>query len=235
MRGVRSGVDLDCTNNRNKQQHMLDSNTRRTNTAHNPLTNSLFLEFPFAMDEHSGAQPRAEAAAALPLAQLSPSRPLTLPPANPNPFLNTTPRLGFWEWLKLLILLPTLGLVRALLCLLVVVVCAGWSLLITPNTNLSRPLPSWRRALVLAVLAPAARLILLILGFYWIPVRGRIRPVRACVRACVRVLCVLCACVCVCVCVCVGVCMCVCGCVGVCMWVCVYACECVCVCVCVCE
>ena len=101
-----------------------------------------------------------------------------LPPP-PNPFRNSTPSVSAYEALKLAALLPTVGLARALAVAALLAFAAAWCLLAMLGTDPGRPLPAWRRRVVWSVPRVLSRVILFVLGFYWISVSGRRRKVRA--------------------------------------------------------
>jgi hypothetical protein len=97
----------------------------------------------------------------------------TLSPRLFNPFVNATPEPGLLEWIKIILLFPTLGLVRvvlmAALLLFFSIVCG----VLTLGATSARPLPLWRRVPIEFFALLIARLFLFILGFYWVPITGR--------------------------------------------------------------
>ena len=90
-----------------------------------------------------------------------------------NPFINSTPRPGFLEWLKIIFLFPTLGIVRLLFIIIILLLVAIWSIIFTAGAKKEGPLPAWRSLPVRVVVSFFARAILFLLGFYWIPVTGK--------------------------------------------------------------
>lgn len=97
-----------------------------------------------------------------------------------NPFVSSTPKLGLAEWLKVILVFPTLGLVRVLLIVALVLICAIWCFLFTIGASRSGPLPSWRATPVMGMVMLCARLILFALGFYYIPIVGHKATSRVC-------------------------------------------------------
>ena len=136
------------------------------------------------------------------------------PPPTINPFVNLKPFPSLYEYVKLVVLLPTLGMIRLILISLIVVLGAlicylatiGWEEFESGEISMEtavvrseedgttkeedterereamdsahlahhhKPLSGWRRVLVWGYARAGARLILFLLGFYWIPVRGR--------------------------------------------------------------
>lgn len=90
-----------------------------------------------------------------------------------NPFITSTPKPGVVEWLKILLVFPTLGIVRVLLIVILLLITAIVCSLFTMAAPRSGPLPAWRATPIMAVVVVNARLILFVLGFYYIPVVGR--------------------------------------------------------------
>ena len=87
--------------------------------------------------------------------------------------MNSTPVPGFLEWLKILFVFPTLGLVRIVLIAVVLLLVGLWCMLFTIGAPTNRPLPQWRSLPVRVVVGAAARMLLFVLGFYWITVTGK--------------------------------------------------------------
>ncbi len=84
-----------------------------------------------------------------------------------NPFINCTHDMHTVEWIKLLVLLPTLGVLRLLAIIVLVLISFVWCniAMLGAPARATRPLPAWRRALIRPVLF-VPRAILFVLGFY---------------------------------------------------------------------
>jgi hypothetical protein len=98
-----------------------------------------------------------------------------------NPFVNATPDPGVMEWIKIILIFPTLGLVRLVLIVLVLVLVALLCSLAAIGAP-SKPSPtSARSRFVFGVAAVGARMILFLIGFYWISVKGKKAPSKVCI------------------------------------------------------
>jgi 1-acyl-sn-glycerol-3-phosphate acyltransferase len=96
-----------------------------------------------------------------------------LPPKLFNPFVNNIPEPGVYEWIKILLVFPTLGLVRILMIALLIALLSLVCFVFTLGASKSGPLSAWRSAICMGFAIFCARICLFLVGFYWIPIQGR--------------------------------------------------------------
>eukprot|EP00053_Salpingoeca_punica_P009173 m.82197 g.82197 ORF g.82197 m.82197 type:complete len:530 (-) comp14902_c0_seq3:315-1904(-) len=96
-----------------------------------------------------------------------------------NPFENNRAEPGVVEWIKMILLFPTLGLLRVVLAVLILLIVMLWAWICTIGVGRSQdPLPEWRRKLAVPVIAFLARALLFVFGFYYINVKGDMTSVE---------------------------------------------------------
>lgn len=92
-----------------------------------------------------------------------------------NPFASATRDLSALGWLRLVVLLPTLGLVRIVLVLALITLAGLYTWLALLGHSVKTPLPAWRHMLLLPTRL-SVRALLFVLGLYRIRVKGSLAP-----------------------------------------------------------